>query len=50
MSLDRRRLLGLAALAAGNAPAVLFPLGGHGLGLRKAVGKPVAVWPELWHA
>lgn len=28
----------------------LFALGGHGFGLRKAAGKPVAAWPELWHA
>jgi acetyl esterase/lipase len=26
----------------------LFEHGGHGFGLRKAVGKPVAIWPELW--
>lgn len=26
----------------------LFEHGGHGFGLRKAVGKPVEVWPELW--
>lgn len=26
----------------------LFANGGHGFGLRKAVGKPVEVWPELW--
>jgi len=28
----------------------LFEHGGHGFGLRKAIGKPVEVWPELWHA
>lgn len=28
----------------------LFEHGGHGFGLRKAVGKPVEVWPELWRA
>jgi len=28
----------------------LFAHGGHGFGLRKAVGKPVEVWPELWRA
>ena len=28
----------------------LFEHGGHGFGLRKAIGKPVAVWPELWRA
>lgn len=28
----------------------LFANGGHGFGLRKAVGKPVEVWPELWRA
>ena len=26
----------------------LFEVGGHGFGLRKAKGLPVAVWPELW--
>jgi acetyl esterase/lipase len=28
----------------------LFANGGHGFGLRKAVGKPVEVWPDLWRA
>lgn len=28
----------------------LFEHGGHGFGLRKAIGKPVAVWPDLWRA
>lgn len=28
----------------------LFENGGHGFGLRKAIGKPVEVWPELWRA
>ncbi|MEZ5710560.1 MAG: alpha/beta hydrolase [Blastomonas sp.] len=28
----------------------LFEHGGHGFGLRKAVGKPVEAWPELWRA
>lgn len=27
-----------------------FTHGGHGFGLRKAIGKPVAVWPELFVA
>lgn len=26
----------------------LFELGGHGFGLRNTVGKPVAIWPQLW--
>lgn len=26
----------------------LFANGGHGFGLRKAIGKPVELWPELW--
>ena len=26
----------------------IFAAGGHGFGLRKTVGKPVEVWPELW--
>lgn len=28
----------------------LFENGGHGFGLRKAIGKPVEAWPELWRA
>ncbi|WP_066774142.1 alpha/beta hydrolase [Croceicoccus mobilis] len=28
----------------------LFQNGGHGFGLRKAIGKPVEHWPELWRA
>ncbi|MGN3974997.1 alpha/beta hydrolase [Tsuneonella sp. SYSU-LHT278] len=28
----------------------LFEHGGHGFGLRKAIGKPVEVWPDLWRA
>ena len=28
----------------------LFEFGGHGFGLRKAIGKPVEVWPDLWRA
>ena len=28
----------------------LFTHGGHGFGLRKAVGKPVEAWPDLWRA
>lgn len=28
----------------------LFEHGGHGFGLRKAIGKPVEVWPGLWRA
>jgi acetyl esterase/lipase len=28
----------------------LFANGGHGFGLRLAMGKPVAAWPELWLA
>lgn len=28
----------------------LFEHGGHGFGLRRAIGKPVEVWPELWRA
>jgi acetyl esterase/lipase len=26
----------------------LFANGGHGFGLRRAVGKPIGAWPELW--
>lgn len=28
----------------------LFEFGGHGFGLRKAIGKPVEAWPDLWRA
>lgn len=28
----------------------LFQHGGHGFGLRKAVGKPVEAWPDLWRS
>jgi acetyl esterase/lipase len=39
-----------AALRARGIPVEthLFNEGGHGFGLRKAVGKPVAIWPELF--
>ena len=38
-----------AALRAQSIPVEthLFTHGGHGFGLRKAVGKPVGIWPEL---
>ncbi len=41
-----------AALRARKVPVEmhLFANGGHGFGLRKAVGKPVEIWPELWRA
>jgi acetyl esterase/lipase len=41
-----------AALKAAKAPVEthLFAQGGHGFGLRKAVGKPIEAWPELWRA
>jgi len=28
----------------------LFQHGGHGFGLRKAIGKPVEAWPDLWRS
>lgn len=39
-----------AALRARMVPVELhlFANGGHGFGLRKAVGKPVQAWPDLW--
>jgi acetyl esterase/lipase len=39
----------LAALRAVKVPAEahLFEEGGHGFGIRYAVGKPAAIWPEL---
>ena len=42
-------LLFRAALRAKNIPVEshVFTHGGHGFGLRKAVGKPVEVWPQL---
>ncbi len=41
-----------AALKARKVPVEmhLFAHGGHGFGLRKAVGKPVEAWPDLWRA
>ena len=41
-----------AALRARKIPVEmhLFTHGGHGFGLRKTVGKPVEVWPDLWRA
>lgn len=41
-----------AALKAHNVPVEmhLFANGGHGFGLRRAIGKPVEAWPELWRA
>lgn len=41
-----------AALKARGVPVEthLFAHGGHGFGLRKAIGKPVEAWPELWRA
>lgn len=41
-----------AALRAAKVPAELhlFANGGHGFGLRRAIGKPVEVWPDLWRA
>ena len=43
-------LLLRAALKAKGVPGEthLFANGGHGFGLRKAIGKPVAAWPDLW--
>lgn len=43
-------LLLRAALKAREVPVEthLFRHGGHGFGLRKASGKPVAAWPDLW--
>ncbi len=43
-------LLLRAALKARNIPVEthLFTHGGHGFGLRKAIGKPVEAWPELF--
>jgi len=45
-------LLLRAALRAKGIPVEthLFAHGGHGFGLRKTLGKPVAVWPELFLA
>lgn len=45
-------LLLRAALKQHNIPVEthLFEHGGHGFGLRKAMGKPVAIWPDLWRA
>ncbi|KQM20418.1 alpha/beta hydrolase [Novosphingobium sp. Leaf2] len=41
-----------AALKAQGVPVEthLFANGGHGFGLRRAIGKPVEAWPDLWRA
>ncbi|MCP3735574.1 alpha/beta hydrolase [Sphingomonas sp. RP10(2022)] len=41
-----------AALKAAGVPVEthLFAIGGHGFGLRRAAGKPVAAWPSLFVA
>ncbi|MFD2783695.1 hypothetical protein ACFS32_24650 [Novosphingobium pokkalii] len=41
-----------AALKAKGVPVEthLFANGGHGFGLRRAIGKPVEAWPDLWRA
>jgi dipeptidyl aminopeptidase/acylaminoacyl peptidase len=43
-------LLMRSALQARGIPVEthLFANGGHGFGLKRTVGKPVAVWPELF--
>ncbi len=43
-------LLFRAALRAKNIPVEthLFTHGGHGFGLRKAIGKPAEIWPQLF--
>lgn len=45
-------LLMRAALKARGIPVEthLYTLGGHGFGLRRAAGKPVAAWPKQWLA
>jgi acetyl esterase/lipase len=50
-TVDPRNTLQLrAALRARGARVEthLFEQGGHGFGLRGTVGKPVAIWPQLW--
>ena len=39
-----------AALKAAGVPVEthLFTSGGHGFGLRRAMGKPAEAWPELF--
>jgi acetyl esterase/lipase len=41
-----------AALKARKIPVEThyFANGGHGFGLRRAIGKPIEFWPELWRA
>lgn len=43
-------LLFRAALKERNIPVEthLYEAGGHGFGLRRAAGKPVEIWPDLW--
>ncbi len=48
---DNTLRLHTALRAAGRPVEMhLFANGGHGFGLRKAVGKPVEAWPDLWRA
>lgn len=48
---DNALLLRAALKARGVAVEThLFASGGHGFGLRRAAGKPVEVWPELFRA
>jgi acetyl esterase/lipase len=51
VSVENTLLLRAALKARGVAVEThLFQHGGHGFGLRKAMGKPVEVWPELFRA
>lgn len=47
---DNTLAMRAALKAAGVAVEThLFAEGGHGFGLRRAQGRPVAIWPELFH-
>ncbi len=51
VAVDNSLLLRAALKARGiSVETHLFRKGGHGFGLRKALGKPVEAWPDLWRA
>ena len=51
MPVENSLQLGAAYRRAGVEAVIhTFRKGGHGFGLRKAIGKPVGAWPDLWLA
>lgn len=50
VSVDNTVVMRAALRTAGvSVETHLFANGGHGFGVRRAAGKPVAAWPELFH-